>query len=298
MDTLKMPTRLKVNVGVEQNVIPSVEGCLKDLAGSFYSAQNAICVHEWLRGDSISPLVLDAVRPGADGMIAQRAFGKVDIAAYPERWQPGQLLKLEQHLLAMPVIQKAIAFEIERLSNNSSEEIATVVSETIRELMTHVTFIQAFNASAMFFNDDIPLRACMESLETLDILCTCILTQRRKTIYATEEKYEAEILPTMFNRLELDRVIGRVHGASMDGLFPEPNYQATLDGLLDVSFYRQCAMAISSECTVPIPVMYVEEKPTIVYFWAVKHLNALKNMIPQHRAQPKLANVVNLFSKT
>jgi hypothetical protein len=298
MDTLKMKTRLKVNVGTEENVIPTVEGCLKDVAGAFFSTQNVIRVHEWLRGDEALPLVLEAVKQNTDGTYATRSFGNLNVAAYPERWMPGQLLKLEQSLLAVPAVQKAIAFEIQRLENNSSEELAVQVSETIQELMPGIFFIQAFNASAMFFDDEIPVRACMENLDVLDTLCSCILTQRRKVIYSTDEVFGRPIPANRFNVLELDRVIGRIHGASSEVFFPEPNYQAKLDGLLDGSFFRQCAMAVSSQCTVPIPEKYIENEPNDIYFWAVAQLNEHKDKIPQHHAQPTLATVVNLFSKT
>lgn len=293
-----MKTRLKVNVGTEENVIPTVEGCLKDVAGAFFSTRNAIRVHEWLRGDETLPLVLEAVKPNTDGTYMTRSFGNLSVAAYPERWMPGQLLKLEQSLLAVPAVQKAIAFEIQRLESNTSEELAVQVSETIQELMPGIFFIQAFNASAMFFDDEIPVRACMENLDVLDTLCSCILTQRRKVIYSTDEQFGRPIPANRFNILELDRVIGRIHGASSEVFFPEPNYQAKLDGLLDGSFFRQCAMAVSSQCTVPIPEKYIEKEPNDIYFWAVAQLNEYKDKIPQHHAQPTLATVVNLFSKT
>lgn len=291
---------LQINTGAEEYVIPSVEGCLKDRAGKFYSTQNAVRVYEWLRGSETDPLVLES--KVVDGILpvgTQRRFGFGHVNVYPERWYAGQLLSLEQHLLAVPAILDTIKRNLDRAATNAPGNDPEAFTLTLNKLMGKLSMVSAFNASAMFFQHPIPQRACFESLETLDLLCACVLTQRNKRIYENPigRGNLPPVLPTMYNKLELDKVIGRIHGGIMEGFFPNPAQQAKADGLLDESFYRQCAMAFSITCTVPIPTAYFESTPGPVFYWACSVLEDLKKRVPSFQVRPKIQNVTNLFTK-
>lgn len=290
-------TRLQVNVGAEENGVPSVEGCLQDNAGKFYSTQNAVRVHEWIRGTETVPLVLEAVKQNNDGVVEHRSFGSPDIQAYAETYFPGQLLKLEQTLLAVPKIKDLMGSNLIHFQTNPSERNQESISNATKAMMDKIAVIWAFNASSMYFGTPIPKRFIFESLETLDILCTCILTQRDKVLYQTDETYTSVLPDTLFNKLELDRVLFRIHQASLEGFFPHPENQAKNDGLMDVSFYKQCAMAISENCGILIPRDYVEEKTTRVYHWAAKMLNQVFWQMSDYDLTRPIQNVVSIFPK-
>jgi hypothetical protein len=290
-------TRLQVNVGSEENDVPSVEDCLKDVAGKFYSTQNAVRVHEWLRGTETVPLVLEAVKQNEDGTVDHITLGSPDIRAYAETYFPGQLLKLEQSRIAVPKMHETMAYNHAYFLAHPTERNQEAMGTAILELMKNVSSIWAFNASSMYFGTPIPKRFIFESVETLKILFTCVLTQRDKVLYETEETYAGTIPPEIYSRVELDRILFRIHQAMLEGFFPNPEVQAKADGLMDVSFYKQCAMAISANCSIRIPRDYVEEKTTRVYHWATKILNEVAWTVNDHRLDQQVQNVVTLFPK-
>lgn len=294
-----MYQRLKINTGVHEYAIPSLEGCLKDRAGIFHTAQNAVRIHGWLRSTETDPLVLESALTVANPLVKHYTLGLPKFEAWPERFYPGQMLKLEQTILAMGDISDLIAKNLERAATNAPGADPTAMNETLTVLMQKVSFLSAFNASAMYFQHEIPVRACYETLDTLNILFTCIITQREQRIYEPPEGYvkPLNILPALYNKMELDKVIARIHEGAMTGFFPNPAFQVKQDALLHESFFKQCAMAFSATCTVSIPVAYFEPEPTDVYAWAVKTLNDLKARVPTFQVRPKIQTVTNLFTK-
>lgn len=279
--------QLQINVGAVDNVIPLLENCLKADAGKFYSTQNAVRLHEWIRDVSLTPPVLESKVASADGTFQLRTLGHVDKALYPERWYPGQLLKIEQVVIALPNIASMVA----RINATASNGDTEAYSATLSRLMEKVDVITAFSANAMFLGTAVPRRFSMEDLDVLDILVTMILTQRNKILYQTTEVSKVGFLPTMYNQLELDKVISRCHNAVLEGYYPNPATQYKADGMLDESFYRQCAMAYSAACAVPIPRAYIESEPTQVFHWAFKMLNDLKTRLPSFQARPTIRAV-------
>lgn len=283
--------QLQINVGAMQNVIPLLENCLKDVPGKFYSAQNAIRFHEWIRDVSIDPPVLEAVTPSADGTYELRMFGLPGQVRYPTHWHAGQLLALEQVSISLPNISSMIAKILDTASSKGPGHDPEAFTATMGRLMDKVGIIETFSANAMYLGNPIPRRFALECLGTLDILVTMILTQRDRTIYSTDATSAVSFLPTMYNKLELDKVISRCHQAELDGFYPNPAMQYKADGMLDESFYRQCAMAYSATCVVPIPRAYIESEPTQVYHWAFKMLNDLKTRLPSFQSRPTFRSV-------
>lgn len=297
-----MQTLLKINTGGEENAVPTVEGCLKDSAGKFYSTQNAVRVHEWLRGTETAPLVLEAVKKEENGTTMLRTFGKRNVDLFPMRWQSGRLLKLDQIILASGAIKEVINRGIERTTEFASETAdslsphAIALSDTTAKMMGIFNELWLFNANAMFAADYVPRRMHFETLETLDLLCTLVLTQRRRDVFSGTHEYEGDIPLQKYQQRELDIVISRIHQSIVEGIFHDPDEQAERDGLLDGNFVCQCMMAYSELTGTPILHAFMRE-PTDVYHWAKKVLLSLKEEIPSMEVRPKPQNVVKFPSK-
>lgn len=310
---------LDINLGMETNVLPTVENCLREGDGKFYSTQNAFRVHEWLRGSSTDPLVLEAVGSNKDGLVLQRKLGNFEAKAYAERYHPGWLLTTEQRTQAMPEVTRLIKDNIEHTVEHPSAANQIALSDTTQKLMTIAASISAFNASGMFFQTPFPKRYLFETLDVLDMLFSCVLTQRRRFFPQYDGAGPTEYPEKMYNILELDKVIGRIQQAVLQGFFPYPEAQAKTDGLMDASFFCQCAMAYSAVTRTTIPVAYMEEKGR-VYYWAVQVIMSLAKTVPSMQVRPKptvasamtrhtpsgeiplnkiaaTGNVVNLFKK-
>lgn len=286
------PPKFAINVGDYDFSIPTVEGCLKDIAGAFYTAQNAIRVYEWLHSTETAPLLLEAKVAGIDGTVGQYQLGTDGVTAYPERWYPGQLLAVEQHVLAVPAINDTINRNMER-AKNIAEGALGPYRETIKNLMQKLDVIYAFSASAMYFQSEIPNRTMISSIVVLDVLFTCVITQRKKQVYKGGEKQTAN--PKLYNKLDLDKVIGRMHLAEAEQFFPNPVHQAATDQLVDDSFYRQCAMAWSQCTNSAIPIAYFESE-TKVFHWAVQLLTDVSSRVADFRTAPKMTAVTSPLS--
>jgi hypothetical protein len=285
-------TSIKVNTGTNEYVVPSVEGCLKDTAGQFYSTQNAIRVHEWLRGTSANSLVLEAVKPNAKGLLETFCLGNIHVPAYPEEYYPGMLVRLEGALAAVPAIKETMNKNLEYLQRHPTERNQELISDNTQAMMAMMNPIWAFNASNMFFVTPISKRFLFESMETLNTLFTCVLTQRDKIVYQTDEVWKNTIYDDQYLLLDLESVVFKIHQGEMDGFFPNPALMWERYSLPDQSFYKQCAMAISSCCNLPIPRNYVEEKPTRAYYWAVHQLTKVANIVPEFQLRHNTQNVV------
>lgn len=294
-----MNISFKINTGAEQYDPPSIEDCLKDGTGKFHSTQNALRLYEWLRGTETTPLVLEAKIADKDGTFELRQFGKLNVAAYPEvGWKSGRILKLEQIVAAVPSIKAIMNRNVEEITTNSVNEARAVfIGNTTAELMKKFNELWAFNASAMFFAHEIPRRFHFTTLETLDILCTCVLTQRNKQVHQPNDDYPHEIPLEMYSTADLDVVITRLQQSVMEGFFPNPEEQAERDHLLGGWFFKNCAMAWSEVTGIPIPVDYFNTQFSTKYYWAKKVLQQMKDELPSLEVEPKSQNVVNISFK-
>jgi hypothetical protein len=290
-------TPLEINVGAEKHAIPTVEGCLEDNSFKFYSAQNAIRVHEWIRDTSTDTLVLEAVKTKEPGLVEHFHLGNKAVAVYPELTTPWQLLRVEQDGIAAAKIRDTMAKNIEYVKENPTERNVERLAETSQRLKEKVNSIWAFNASNMFFGTPIPERFIFQTMETLNILFSIIITQRDKVVYNTSMTWEWDIPYGLFRETDLQIVLAGIHQAGLSGFFHEPYGMAKVNNLLNVSFYKQCAMAISACCGIKIPRDYIEERPTQVYFWASKLLNKTLDSIEDLEIRHNTQNVVNLFQK-
>lgn len=298
-----MKTPLKINTdGGTLDVLPSLENCLRDNTGNFYSTQNAVRLHEWLGGTSTDPLVLEAVRPDGNGLVPTRRLGHPTIAAYPERLTNGSFLRLEQSILAAKRIGKMMSETLETAIRQKDNMHTAAASETVQALWSKLNPIIAFNASNLYFGYEMPQRFVMESLEVIDILFTCVLTQRKRMVYKTDEQSSSELPLNLFSQKDFDSVLIQLHRAEADGFMPNPSVAVRQDHLLDENFFRQCAMAFSSCCNVKIPKDYIAEKPDQIYFWAVSVLMSVRDSLDDLRVRPKptvveSSKVVSLFQK-
>ncbi|BDD79448.1 hypothetical protein [Burkholderia phage FLC8] len=244
----------------------------------------------------ITPPVLEAVKPGKDGLIQHRTLGFKGVAVYPTQVQPGWLLEVEQLVLAREPMSKLLIDEIEaRAMRPGDEEFGTALMETSANIMAKLSQISYFNANAMFTGSHIPKRMAYEGLQVLDYLVSMVITQRDRIVYHTDEEAPADWPIKMFNTIELDRIIGSIHQAELHGLYQDPAHLVKFYHLLDETFFRQCAMAFSMATGVSIPRGYTEDKPSKVFHWATKVLMQTKESIPDLKVRPKPQNVVNLF---
>lgn len=290
-----MNTPLTINLGQQEYVLPSIEGCIKDFDGKFHSSSNAIRVHEWLGGFEIVPPTLEAVKADADGTISHRKLG-FNTTIYPTDIQPGWLLEVEQLVIARESMSQLLLDEIDaRQSRPNDPEFGKALMETSINVMAKLNQISYFNANSMFTGSHIPKRMAYEGLQVLDFLVSMVITQRDRIVYRTSEEATADWPIKMFSTIELDRIIGSIHKAELHGLYQDPAQLVKFYNLLDESFFRQCAMAFSMATGVSIPRGYTEDKPTKVFHWALKVLMQTKDSIPDLKVRPKPQNVVSIF---
>lgn len=294
-----MDRPLTINLGQQEHVLPSIEGCLKDFDGKFYSSSNAIRIYEWMGSTEVIPPSIEAVRKDADGTLQLRRLGFHGNAIYPTQIQPGWLLEVEQLVLARNEMSQLLFDSIDHAKmlqerSNSAEE-GKALMETTSKIMAKMCEISYFNANCMFSATPFPKRLAYEGIQVLDYLVQMVITERDKVIYHTDQQSPADWPEQLFNKMELDRIIGSIHQAEAMGCFLDPEKMVLFYNLLDASFYRQCAMAFSMCAGVPIPRAYVEPELTKVFFWAQKVLNSVKVSIPSLKVRPKPKNVVNLF---
>lgn len=290
-----MNTPLTINLGQQEYVLPSIKGCLKDFDGKFDTAPNAIRLHEWMGSLETVPPVLEAVKPGADGLIEHRKLG-FEVAIYPTQVQPGWLLEVEQLVIARRDMTQLLLdnLNMEKVQNQD-KEFVKALNETTRNIMVKLSMIAYFNANAMFTGSHVPQRMAYEGLQVLDYLVAMVITQRNRVVFKTDLVPEFDLPISMFNKLELDRVIGSIHQAEMNGLWQDPEKLVKYYGMLDETFYRQCAMAYSMATGVAIPQAYLDDKIGKVFWWATKVMNVVKDDIPNLQVRPKPQNVVKLF---
>lgn len=281
---------MQINIGAEPHVAPTIKGCLEENLGKFHTTQNAILIHEWLRSTEVTPPVLTPKIIFGNDRTEERQVGYTNSVLYPERYYPGQLLKLEQTMLAVPAISDTINRSIARMSANTPGSDSKDLGATVGRLMDKLHVVEAFSASALYFGHSIPARVMIETMTVLDVLVTMVMTQRDQVIY--EDKADGSKVPiNLFNPLELDKVIGRIHQGSAENFFPNPALQATADNLRDKDFFCQCAMAFSAASTVMIPRSYIQPDQTDVYVWAYRVLTEMKDRVPDFRVKPKLSVV-------
>lgn len=286
---------LTINIGQQQYVLPSIEGCLKDFNGKFHSTSNAIRLYEWLGGDEIIPPILEAVRADEDGTFSHRRLGFKDTPIYPTHVQPGWLLEIEQLAIARGSMAQLLKDSIREVEERSIDtEFMKALNETTANVMTKLSMFSYFNANAMFMQTPIPQRLCYEGLQVLDYLVQMVITQRDRVPCATVIIDLNDYPMELFSKIELDRVIGSIHQAEMNGVFLDPEKLAKYYGLIDEQFYCECAMAFSLVANVAIPVSY--RRPVSKYYhWARKVLWAEYNEIPNLKVRPKPKNIINLF---
>ncbi|BAS04954.2 hypothetical protein [Ralstonia phage RSF1] len=241
------------------------------------------------------PPVLEAVKADPDGTIAHRRLG-FDAPIYPTQVQPGWLLEVEQLVIARHDMTKLLLdnLNMEKVQNQDPEFVKAL-NETTKNVMVKLSMISYFNANAMFTGSHIPQRMAYEGLQVLDYLVSMVILQRKRVAFTTEVKSDVAYPSNMFNKLELDRVIGSIHQAEMHGLWQDPEKLVKFYGMLDETFYRQCAMAYSMATGVAIPEAYVDNQLGKVFFWALQVMNASKDDIPNLMVRPKPQNVVSLF---
>lgn len=290
-----MKTPLTINLGQQEYVLPSIEGCISDFDGKFCLPSNSIRVYEWLAGSEIVPPTLEAVKADPDGTIAHRKLGFKDVAIYPTQVQPGWLLEIEQLHLARGEMSTLLKNNVEEVQARQSDiEFVKALNETTQKVMTKLSMFSYFNANAMFQQTPIPQRLCYEGLQVLDYLIQMVITQRDRVPCATDVIDSSDYPLELFSKIELDRVIGSIHHAEMMGLFQDPEKLAKFYGLIDEQFYCECAMAFSFVSGVAIPVSY--RRTTGKYYqWAKKVLLSEAVAIPELKVRPKPQNVVSLF---
>lgn len=286
---------LTINLGQQQYALPSIEGCIKDFDGKFHSTSNAIRVYEWLGSTEIVPPVLEAVRKDWDQTLPLRTLGFKGNAIYPTVVQPGWLLEIEQLAAARVQMGQLLQDNVREVSENTTDvEFIKALNETTAKVMTKLSMFSYFNANAMFQQTPIPERLCYEGLQVLDYLVQMVITQREVAVCPEYNPDTIDYPMNMFNKMELDRVIGSIHQAAMDGLFQDPEKLVKMYGMLDVQFFCECAMAFSTVAGVSIPVSY-QRSPGKYYQWAKKVLLSERAAIPEMKVRPKPQNVVTLF---
>lgn len=290
-----MNTPLTINLGQQEYVLPSIKGCLKDFDGKFDSTSNAVRLHEWMGSLETVPPVLEAVKPGEDGLIEHRKLG-FEAAIYPTQVQPGWLLEVEQLVIARRDMTQLLLdnLNMEKVQNQD-KEFVKALNETTRNVMVKLSMIAYFNANAMFTGSHIPQRMSYEGLQVLDYLVAMVITQRTRGVFMTDLVPEFDLPISMFNKLELDRVIGSIHQAEMNGIWQDPEKLVKYYGMMDEKFYRQCAMAYSMAAGVAIPAAYLDDNVGKVFWWATKVMNVVKDDIPNLQVRPKPQNVIKLF---
>lgn len=283
---------MQINIGAEEYVIPSIAGCLSEGLGKFHTTQNAILVHEWLRGTSLTPPVLKSKIDFSDKRQEERVLGYKDHAFYPERWYPGQLLRLEKTMLALPAISDMMVKQVNKLTAKAPGTDLEGSSKLIQQLANKLYVVECFNASALYFDHQIPKRLCLETMSALDVLITMVINQRKQCLY--EHKEMTKVPLSLYAEAELDKVIGVIHKGSLEGFFPNPAMVQSNYNFLNVDFFHQCAMAFSSTSTVMIPHSYIQPVQTDVYAWAYAVLTSMKNTVPDFRTKTKLSVISSI----
>uniref|UniRef100_A0AAU7PFM2 Uncharacterized protein n=1 Tax=Burkholderia phage vB_BgluM-SURPRISE13 TaxID=3159457 RepID=A0AAU7PFM2_9VIRU len=287
---------LTINLGQQEYVLPSIEGCIADFDGKFRLPSNSIRVYEWLAGSETVPPKLEAVKAGEDGLIEHRKLGFDGVAIYPTQVLPGWLLEIEQLAIARGAMGRLLQENIREVQEHKTDiEFVQALNQTTQKVMTKLSMFAYFNANAMFSQTPIPQRLCYEGLQVLDYLIQMVITQRNRLVCVTDQIGSLEDPPmNLFSRAELDRVIGSIHQAEMLGCFQDPEKLAKFYGMLDEQFYCECAMAYSHVADVAIPVSY-RRTTGKVYEWAKKVLRSELIAIPELKVRPKPQNVVSLF---
>ncbi|BAQ02679.2 hypothetical protein [Ralstonia phage RSL2] len=246
-------------------------------------------------GSETVPPTLESVKVDTDGTIAHRRLGFKDVAIYPTQVQPGWLLEIEQLAIARGQMAKLLQDNVQEVQERSSDvEFVKALNETTAKVMTKLSMFSYFNANAMFQQTPIPQRLCYEGLQVLDYLVQLAIVQRDRVPCSTDIVDDSDYPIGLFSKIELDRVIGSIHLAEMNGLFLDPEKQAKYYGLIDEQFYCECAMAYSFMTQTPIPMSYRRDTGKY-YQWAKKVLREQYDEIPNLKVRPKPQNVVNLF---
>lgn len=286
-----MNVGLKINVGASiENVIPTVEDCLKDDVGEFYSTQNAVRLHEWLGGTSTLPFVLEKTDT-LTRKVTKREVGS-GIARYPSRLKVGDFTRIEQAKLAAG----AIADELNKLMKSSKEAktpaAEKAVADTCANMMRILQPIYYLNASCLFFHREVPKHWQLNSIDVLDILIDFVITQRRRSVYQTDATHSGKIDQNLFLRKDLEMVLIEVHRAAEQNVFPSPESVRLEHGLLSVEAFREMASAISQTCNYVIPEDWHHKgPPSKIYFWAVAVLQYKNSGVEEAVVRPKLSSV-------
>lgn len=285
---MKFPEQI-INTGGETYVVPSIQKCVNSIPQLLHRTQHAIRIYEWLRGTEITPLLLTSEKLNPDGTNQVIQLGNPKHVCYPERWKAGHLLRIEQILLAIPVIQDAILNLIEKTNNNASGSLLKTYSTTLEILMSKVTILANFTASALYFNFQIPERTAYETVDSLDRLFSYVITQRDKVIYEQGKQFTHDaVLPEKYSSVTLDRIISQLHNAGVSQFYPNPEQIMEDVGCPDRSFVLQCMMAYSHTCNVPILRSYCESYQSEVFHWTVQRLNFHKDDVSNFSLRPKL----------
>lgn len=293
--------RMHINVGTEEYVLPSIEGCLNDISGKFRSAPNALRIHEWLGGTSVDLPVITAVTPEKNGTVMDRTMGlptngfATDV--YGQATTTQWLLEAEQICIARHVMHETMQ------SNLAVAEEASMynqLQDSTQKVFQVMAQLALFNANCMFLNTPFPKRMVYESLMTLDMLCLMVRTNRDLVVYERESDSRVDWPLELYRQEDLATVVSLIHQATQNNNFQDPERYVKQAGLLDANFFLQCAMAYSSEAGVKIPRAYIAPniltvKEDTVFHWARKVLRAKVDYIDSLRIAPKKQNVVQLF---
>lgn len=282
-----MNVGLKMNLGPSiENVLPTVEDCLRDDAGEFYSTQNAIRLHEWLGGTSTLPPVLEKTNSLTKELV-KRQLGTGQ-ARYPRQMRVGDFIRLEQAKLAAG----PIAAELKKLLNDSKEAktpaTEKAVTETADNMMRILYPIYHFNASCLFYGYELPKHMSLTSIDVLDLLVDFVITQRQRSIYQTNEKCDVPIAQNLYTTRDLEMVLVEMHRAAESNIFPAPKMVVQDHNLLSIEAFREMASAISFVCGYLIPFdWHCVQNPSKIFFWAQTVLLYKQNGVEEAVVRPK-----------
>lgn len=279
-------SNFKINFGDphEEFVLPTVEDCLRKYDASFYSAQNAVRIHEWLGDASAVSLLLTKVgtKEEVDIISPDRYLRLVD----KYRLELGDYVFLSRNIMTriMPLHQIAIAIpELVKHADvqDNTPEREKFIHENLRVMAVNT-------ATAIFHSTHLPERLIYLNEDVLPLILAATITQRGRMGYRPKATAKA-IRPDNKGVHKINLAFNQLHAMVTRNIFEDPAVTANiLSPYFTMSEFRQIAMAASAVYGYLLPTPFYDDEETIVFSEAVTHFNQVKDELHSFKIPPQI----------
>lgn len=272
-------SNFKINFGDphEEFVLPTVEDCLRKYDASFYSAQNAIRIHEWLGDASAVSLLLTKVGTKEEVDIMSPNIYHRLIGIYPPEMGVHVILTKTILTKIVPLHQIALALPDLIVAKDQSDNSP----EREKYIQDNINVMVIATAAAIVHNTYLPKSLVYVHPDTLPLVLMATITQRARVSYTPCDTTNARMVDNDdFSPKEImifGLAFNHLNAMIAKNIYDSPGVVASgLMEYMSVDDFKQIAMATSYVFGYKYPKVFYSEHEQKMYHRAASYFARIK----------------------